>query len=71
MTLILIHFLSMFTCEQSQIVVLGLFFARLLWFSEQNLDAISTEAIRVRVGAVGYACFIVFRCNDPFESNMH
>ena len=42
----------MFTCERSQIVALGLFLVRIRWFSEQNLDAITTEAIRAMTGAV-------------------
>ena len=32
--------------------MLGLFLARIRRFNEQNLDAITTEAIRVRTGAV-------------------
>ena len=40
-------------------------------FSEQNFDAITTEAIRVRTGAVGYARFIIFRWNRRFENDMH
>ena len=39
----------------SQCIVLGLFLARIRWFSERNLDAITTEAIRVRTAAVDYA----------------
>ena len=50
----------MFTREWSEIVVLGLFLVLILWFSEHNLDAITTEAIRVRTGVVGYARFNIF-----------
>ena len=39
--------------------VLGLFLARIQRFSEQHLDAIRTESIRVRTGVVGYDCFII------------
>ena len=49
--------MAMSTSERSGIVVLGLF----LLFSEQNLDAITTEAIRVRTGAVSFARFSIFR----------
>ena len=51
------------------IVRVGSFLARLSWFSEQNVDAIKTEAIRVRTGAVGYARLNIFRRNGRFESD--
>ena len=35
--------------------------ARIRWFSEQNLDPMTTDAICVRTGAVGYARFTIFR----------
>ena len=35
--------------------------ARIRWFSGQNVDAITTEAIRARTGVVGYARFNIFR----------
>ena len=36
-------------------------------FSEQNLDGITTEALRVRTGAIVYARFNIFRRNGSFE----
>ena len=49
----------MFTCEQSGIVAVGVFLVLIRWFSEQNFDAITTESIRVRTGAAGYARLII------------
>ena len=40
------------------------------WFSEQNLDAKTPEAIRVRTEAVGYARFNILHSNGKFESDM-
>ena len=53
------------TCVVSRFIVLGLFLARIRWFSEQNLDAITPEPIRVRTGAVGYTRFNNFPLNRP------
>ena len=50
-----------YTKELKEIKYLIAVFARIRRFSEQNLDAITTEAIRVRTGAVGYSRPIIFR----------
>ena len=55
----------------SRFIVLGLSFALIRESSEQNLNAITPEAIRVRTGAVGYARFNIFRRNGRFESDIH
>ena len=44
----------------TRFIVLGVFCARIRWSSEQNLDAITSEAIRARTGAVGYVSFNIF-----------
>ena len=46
----------------SRFIVLDLFLAQIRWFSEQNVDAITKEEMRVRTGAIGYARFIIFNC---------
>ena len=42
-------FLVYMHCVSIYRVQLALFLARIRWFSEQNLDAITTEAIRLRM----------------------
>ena len=39
------HPYLLLTCVVSRFIMMGLFLARIRWFSEQNLDAISTEAM--------------------------
>ena len=40
--------------------LLCIIFVRIQWYSGPHLDAITTEAIRVRTGAVGYTSFNIF-----------
>ena len=53
------------------VIVLGLFLARIRWFSEQKLDAITTEALQVRTGVVGYSRISIVGRDGRFESDTH
>ena len=50
------------------LALLGLVLARIRWSSEQNLNAITTEALRVRTVAIGYARFNIFCRNGALKA---
>ena len=61
----------MFACDLSRFVVLGLFLTRIRWFIEQNLYAITTEAIWVRTGASDTLVSLFSVVNGGFVKDMH
>ena len=50
------------TCLQFSVLIyhVGSFLGSIRWLGEQNLDAITTGAIRVRTRAVGYTLVSIF-----------